>query len=88
MSPALAALAEPGAPGRHLPVELSAEAEAKDPELAALLRKASLFSGCSVSLWVQHIGSCMCCASRYHGLSLVCDVWPLWQYFCGFGKVW
>ncbi len=49
MSPALAALAEPGAPGRHLPVELSAEAEAKDPELAALLRKASLSSGCSVS---------------------------------------
>lgn len=39
-SPALAALAEPGAPGRHAPLELSPEAEAKDPELAALLRKA------------------------------------------------
>jgi len=39
-SPALAALAEPGAPGRHAPLELSPQAEAKDPELAALLRKA------------------------------------------------
>ena len=40
VSPALAALVEPGAPGRHLPLDASPEAEAKDPDLAALLKKA------------------------------------------------
>lgn len=41
VSPALAALVEPGAPGRHLPLDASSpEAEAKDPDLAALLKKA------------------------------------------------
>ena len=40
VSPALAALVEPGAPGRHLPLGASPEAEAKDPDLAALLKKA------------------------------------------------